>query len=132
MLLIVHLFSHFIKARTTPLSSGATEHEIAFRDLQQAFHLAPENPAVVSAYKKLKVDLKLQKEKDKDTFQGLFQRGEIVTPDEKSTSTAARGEEAEGHQTVEIGTKNQFKISSVTGEEPTMTIQDALDRMKVI
>ncbi|KDO29270.1 hypothetical protein SPRG_05450 [Saprolegnia parasitica CBS 223.65] len=66
------------QALITPLSSGALEFEKALRDLDTASKLDPTNVEIRKLYRQLRDESAKQKQLDKATFQGMFDRGVVV------------------------------------------------------
>ena len=77
------------RARLAPKSSGAVDQELAKLDLQRARKHNPENEATRKQLQKLTKQIKRQKKKDKSTFKGLFDRGEIYNASELSKEKEA-------------------------------------------
>ncbi|EQC33697.1 hypothetical protein SDRG_08801 [Saprolegnia diclina VS20] len=84
------------QALITPLSSGAVEFEKALRDLDTACKLDPTSVEIRKLYRQLRDDSIKQKQLDKATFQGMFDRGVVVdTPDEPVDAADARRKQME-------------------------------------
>ena len=64
-------------ARLRAPSSGGVEFNFALKDLKRAFEIDPNNKDVRHELKKLRTELKRQKQSDKSTYSDMFQRGEI-------------------------------------------------------
>ena len=77
------------RARLAPKSSGAVDQELAKLDLQTARKHNPGNEATRKQLQKLTKQIKRQKKKDKSTFKGLFDRGEIYNASELSKEKEA-------------------------------------------
>ena len=77
------------RARLAPKSSGAVDQELAKLDLQRARKHNPGNEATRKQLQKLTKQIKRQKKKDKSTFKGLFDRGEIYNASELSKEKEA-------------------------------------------
>ena len=58
-------------------SSGGTEYEQALKDLAQASTLLPSKKGIAAMFKKLQQSMKQQKQKDKEQFGGMFNRGSV-------------------------------------------------------
>lgn len=76
-------------ARTAPASAGATDYELAVRDLEAAYRADPTDAAVKRQLTDLKVLLKRQAATDKKTFGGMFDRGDIVDESAEAAAAAA-------------------------------------------
>ncbi|OQS01663.1 hypothetical protein ACHHYP_00429 [Achlya hypogyna] len=70
------------QALITPLSSGAVEFERALKDLEAASKWEPSNAEIRKLYRQLREEQTKQKRLDKATFQGMFGRGCVVSPEE--------------------------------------------------
>lgn len=80
------------KARLAPKSSGGVEQELAKADLLLILKHNPKNADGKRLLEKLNNQIKMQKLKDKSTFKGLFDRGEIyneceLAQEKKATKT---------------------------------------------
>lgn len=75
---------------------GATENEMALKDLKAALALQPGDPMLRREYTTLKGELDAQRSKDSRQFGGLFERGRVVE-EGGGTVTGGRG----GAMTVE-------------------------------
>jgi hypothetical protein len=82
------------EARVRPSSATAYDHDCAIKDLNKASQIDPDDKIVSSLLKTLREDRKKQREKDKGTFEGMFDRGEIY--DEESMAKAEE-EKAASH-----------------------------------
>jgi hypothetical protein len=71
------------QALITPASSGALEFEQALMNLQKAYELDPSNRDVRKMYRELREQKVKQRELDKATFTGMFDRG--IVCDESET-----------------------------------------------
>jgi tetratricopeptide (TPR) repeat protein len=81
---------HKARVLSLPPSSGATEFEMAIECLTHANRVDPSNTSVSKMLKRMRRDMKNQRESDRKTFAGLFERGSIVHND---TTTTKREEE---------------------------------------
>merc|ERR1712137_125977 len=77
------------EARVKPEKSTAYDQDLAIKDLAQASQIDPENQTVRTFLAELRGDRKIQREKDKKTFTGMFDRGQIVE-DELAKLPAAK------------------------------------------
>ncbi|KAL7483387.1 hypothetical protein ACHAW6_009038 [Cyclotella cf. meneghiniana] len=84
--------SFFLRARSrlAPLSSGAVEQEAALRDLEMALRFNPRNNEARKLLRATKIEAKFQRSRDKQTFDGLFTRGEIYKAQELLEAKEAR------------------------------------------
>ncbi|DBA00357.1 TPA: hypothetical protein N0F65_000542 [Lagenidium giganteum] len=78
-------------ALITPKSSGALEFDQAITDLQQAYNIDPENREVRKLLRELKEQKARQKKLDRDTFSGMFDRGQVY----KEEIEGSKGEKPE-------------------------------------
>lgn len=62
------------RARTLPLSAGATDLQLALCDLRTAATVVPRDPAVRAELERLQRDVKIQRDKDRVAFAGFFDR----------------------------------------------------------
>ncbi len=81
---------------SSPPSAGATEVNMAIRDLEKASSLAPSNREVRSLLLKLKGARHSQMIADKCTYSGLFERGSIVGQENTNTSGIKGKRQTEG------------------------------------
>ncbi|RLN55068.1 hypothetical protein BBJ29_006420 [Phytophthora kernoviae] len=65
------------QALITPASSGALEFDRAISDLQKAYAIDPENREVRKLLRELMEQRTKQRALDKDTFSGMFNRGQV-------------------------------------------------------
>ncbi|KAG7395714.1 hypothetical protein PHYBOEH_003319 [Phytophthora boehmeriae] len=65
------------QALITPASSGALEFDRAISDLQRAYAIDPENREVRKLLRELMEQRTKQRALDKDTFSGMFNRGQV-------------------------------------------------------
>jgi len=77
------------EARVKPEKSTAYDQDLAIKDLAKANQIDPENSSVRTFLADLRGDRKIQREKDKKTFTGMFDRGQIVE-DELAKLPAAK------------------------------------------
>ena len=66
------------RARLASASAGATELDASIADLQTAIRAHPDDEAIAAELRKLKGRRKRQRQLDKQTFGGLFDRGQVV------------------------------------------------------
>ncbi|KAH7481805.1 hypothetical protein KRP22_011229 [Phytophthora ramorum] len=65
------------QALITPASSGALEFDRAISDLQKAYAIDPENRGVRKLLRELMEQRSKQRTLDKETFSGMFNRGQV-------------------------------------------------------
>lgn len=65
------------EARVRPSSSTAYDHDCAIKDLAKANMLEPKNATVEKLLKTLRGERKVQRSKDSQTFEGMFDRGQL-------------------------------------------------------
>ncbi|TMW60864.1 hypothetical protein Poli38472_000906 [Pythium oligandrum] len=82
-------------ALITPASSGALEFERALDDLHKAYSINPENRDVRKMYRELREQQVKQKEFDRATFTGMFNRGEVYDDVDTSVKPKEDGPETE-------------------------------------
>lgn len=75
------------QALITPVSSGALEFDQAISDLEKAFAVDASNKEVRKLLRELREQRVKQKRLDKETFSGMFDRGELYKDDELSISS---------------------------------------------
>ncbi|KAJ1619730.1 hypothetical protein T492DRAFT_1083336 [Pavlovales sp. CCMP2436] len=93
--------AYFRRARCQyePLSCGAVEQERALRDLARAAKLAPADPKIRAEYSRLKNLIRAQRETDRTTFDGMFERGPaLYDPEEERKFEEGRRRELEEDQ----------------------------------
>jgi len=84
------------QARTLPKSSGAAELDLAIADLRAALKLSPRDRAVRSMFDELRVSRERQRQADKHTFTGMFERGELVPETNDGDCSAGAGRARQG------------------------------------
>jgi len=70
------------QSRLTPVNSGTADQILAKSDLQSALQCNPNNKQAERQLDRLNHQIKQQKIKDKRTFKGMFDRGELYSEDE--------------------------------------------------
>ncbi len=85
--------AHYI---SSPPSAGATEVNMAIRDLQEASRLAPSNKEVRSLLSQLKRTRHNQLISDKKMFSGLFERGSVIGKED--TVVSAKQQQHKGEK----------------------------------
>eukprot|EP00747_Dinoflagellata_sp_TGD_P164771 gnl/TRDRNA2_/TRDRNA2_185157_c0_seq1.p1 gnl/TRDRNA2_/TRDRNA2_185157_c0~~gnl/TRDRNA2_/TRDRNA2_185157_c0_seq1.p1 ORF type:complete len:498 (+),score=132.91 gnl/TRDRNA2_/TRDRNA2_185157_c0_seq1:145-1638(+) len=65
------------EARIRPAGATAYDHDCAIKDLAKAHDIEPHNQTVKTLLEKLRGERRVQREKDKQTFTGMFHRGQI-------------------------------------------------------
>lgn len=65
------------EARIRPAKHTAYDQDLAIADLEKAHKLEPTDATIRSLMTRLRQERKIQREKDKGTFTGMFDRGEI-------------------------------------------------------
>ena len=83
------------RARITPQSSGSTELSVARTDLQTALKHKPDNKEAKKLLQQIGKQMKVQKRTDKQTFSGLFDRGEVYDAQELDKEKELRKKSAE-------------------------------------
>eukprot|EP00960_Hanusia_phi_P049743 759743-Hanusia_phi.AAC.2 len=78
-------------ARITPASAGAHEQDLALQDLEAAYEIDPSNLKVKVKLLDLRKQIAKQKQSDKATFSGMFERGTIHTGNSSSSSSGGGG-----------------------------------------
>ncbi|KAL3674023.1 hypothetical protein V7S43_001706 [Phytophthora oleae] len=84
------------QALITPASSGALEFDRAIADLQKAYAIDPENRGVRKLLRELMEQRTKQRALDKETFSGMFNRGQVY--DETEAAKDAQVDEAAREQ----------------------------------
>ncbi|KAG7388060.1 hypothetical protein PHYPSEUDO_013179 [Phytophthora pseudosyringae] len=84
------------QALITPASSGALEFDRAISDLQKAYAIDPENRGVRKLLRELMEQRTKQRALDKETFSGMFNRGQVY--DEATAGKATQLDEAAREQ----------------------------------
>eukprot|EP00970_Alexandrium_tamarense_P010964 scaffold2291_cov211-Alexandrium_tamarense.AAC.13 len=69
-------YFHRAQARIAPLSSGSVEQELALADLQTSVKMNGQNKEARKLLHSLRDEIKSQRVRDKQSFSGLFDRGE--------------------------------------------------------
>eukprot|EP00928_Gymnodinium_smaydae_P091324 TRINITY_DN75032_c0_g1_i1.p1 TRINITY_DN75032_c0_g1~~TRINITY_DN75032_c0_g1_i1.p1 ORF type:complete len:405 (-),score=116.14 TRINITY_DN75032_c0_g1_i1:232-1293(-) len=72
------------QARIAPVKALDADRDAAIRDLQAAAQLAPQDKDVRGLLARLKAERKAQEAEDKNTFAGLFDRGEVGSGNPRS------------------------------------------------
>ncbi|TYZ65318.1 hypothetical protein PybrP1_004071 [[Pythium] brassicae (nom. inval.)] len=75
------------QALITPVSSGALEFDQAIASLEKAYGVDPSNKEVRKLLRELKEQKLKQKKLDRETFSGMFNRGQVYDDDEASTDS---------------------------------------------
>ncbi|CAM9672019.1 unnamed protein product, partial [Hapterophycus canaliculatus] len=78
------------KALIAPASAGAFEVEEAMRDVSRAGELAPGDTLIRAFMNKLRTERSKQKETDRATFAGMFDRGSVCNPEASPKSRDLR------------------------------------------
>jgi tetratricopeptide (TPR) repeat protein len=78
------------QARLAPKSASATDEELAMMDLNTAIAHNPNNKQARKQFQELRLRIRTQRSKDKNTFAGLFNRGEVYDTQELEEEKAAR------------------------------------------
>jgi len=81
------------EARVRPSKSTAYDHDLAIKDLAKAHAIDPSNTTVETLLKKLRGERKIQREKDSQTFTGMFDRGELYDKDMQSARPLTEAEQ---------------------------------------
>lgn len=69
------------QARTLPISALDSDRDIAIQDLVHAVKIAPQDKDVRALLEKLRMERKVKESNERNTFAGLFDRGNVVTND---------------------------------------------------
>lgn len=117
------------QARIIPAYCGTTENLMALEDLKKAVQIKPDDSLLTTAYAELKISLANQKQKDKKTFNNLFERkvdaddpaDEPYHPSTATSATSFTPPSSGGHVT---------SSSSRKEGGPALTWQDAFDMVK--
>jgi len=72
------------QARIAPLSSLDADRDAAIEDLHAAAQVSPQDKDVRGLLAKLRAEKKAEENKDRGTFGGFFERGEVVTNDPRT------------------------------------------------
>lgn len=72
-----HAKSYYLrgKSRLSNRSRGKTEERLALYDLQKAKYLDPSNKSIALLYSKIQMDLSAAKQRERKSFQGMFNKG---------------------------------------------------------
>jgi len=123
------------QARTLPFSCGTVELEQAVKDLSLALKIEPDSKPMRKRYKELVKTKTKQKQVDKKTFTGLFNRGEIVSDKENTSSSNKQADEKAGHKKlekeIEFFEDLSHKMKQQGREEDAAAIDKALESQKV-
>lgn len=76
------------EARVRPAASTAYNHDMAIKDLARAHELDPSEKKISVLLEKLRGERKLQRGKDRKTFEGMFDRGQIYDKIEEEQANA--------------------------------------------
>nr|KAE8947094.1 hypothetical protein PF009_g3292 [Phytophthora fragariae] len=79
------------QALITPASSGALEFDRAIEDLQKAYAIDPENRGVRKMLRELMEQRTKQRALDKETFSGMFNRGQVYDETSKDQDVQPDG-----------------------------------------
>ena len=91
------------QARLAPVNSGTAEQVLAKSDLQTALQCNPHNKQARKQLERLNYQIKQQKIKDKRTFKGMFNRGELYEELNKKEESGTQ----EQHENELIGSKQR-------------------------
>lgn len=80
------------------MSSGALELDRAIQDLQRAFDFEPDNRDVRKLLRELKEQRVRQRSLDKQTFSGMFDRGQVYDEDKASSPESNQDDEQDEAQ----------------------------------
>jgi tetratricopeptide (TPR) repeat protein len=82
-----HAKSYYLrgKSRLTNRSCGKSEERLALQDLQKAKYLDPSNKHISLLYSKIRMDMSSAKQRERKTFQGMFDNGMTLGYEMNST-----------------------------------------------
>jgi len=111
------------EARVRPSSATAYDHDCAIKDLNKASQLDPEDKVVSSLLKTLREDRRQQRAKDKGTFEGMFDRGEIYDEESMAKAEAEKAASNTNHRWEGVPNDNEMKdlrkrIDDVKDDDP--------------
>lgn len=121
------------KARADPKSAGAAELSMAIKDLCLARNIDPKNISIAKELSRHRQTIQMQREKDRQTFAGLFQRGQIyesVVPSSTSSKTCASGGIAEHNKQRGYSLQEADKISELCAKRGFFEEEEKL-RMRI-
>lgn len=99
------------EARIRPNSSTAYDHDCAIKDLTKAAKLEPQNTTVTGLLNELRGERKHQRQKDAQTFEGLFDRGELYDGEgDRAGCAPARPDGTDGNT---INSAGDFDMQSI-------------------
>ncbi|EEY67998.1 uncharacterized protein PITG_18066 [Phytophthora infestans T30-4] len=101
------------QALITPASSGALEFDRAISDLQKAYTIDPDNREVRKLLRALMEQRTKQRALDKETFSGMFNRGQKFQQEVEEAEALAKGFEAKGK--AEYAKEIRDKIAQAQG-----------------
>lgn len=114
------------EARIRPNSSTAYDHDLAIQDLQKANKIEPNNTTVTSLLNELKGERKTQREKDSQTFEGMFDRGELYDGEgDRAGCVPPRPDGTDGNT---INSAGDFDMQSIQQRIETMTDDDPIEK----
>jgi tetratricopeptide (TPR) repeat protein len=114
------------EARIRPNSSTAYDHDCAIKDLAQAAKIEPKNATVTRLLDRLRAERKEQRLKDSETFEGLFDRGEVYDGQGDNAGTASgRPQSTDGNV---INSAGDFDMPSIQTRIEAMTDDDPIEK----
>ena len=125
------------QARLAPKSASVIDEELAMIDLRTAVIHNPNNKQARKQFQELRLRVKSHRSKDKNTFAGLFNRGEVYDANELDEEKEARRQYRENDR---IQSKNQDvilgrQLSQLYGErgmiEEKTSIEESLKSLSV-
>mmetsp|Transcript_144536 Transcript_144536/g.254914 ORF Transcript_144536/g.254914 Transcript_144536/m.254914 type:complete len:476 (+) Transcript_144536:85-1512(+) len=108
------------EARVRPSGSTAYDHDCAIKDLNKANEIDPKDKTVSSLLKTLREERRKQREKDKGTFEGMFERGEIY---DKESMEEAEKQVKPSHRWEGLPSDNEMsqlrkRVEDVSDDDP--------------
>jgi len=105
--------------------SGATayDHDMAIKDLNKATQIDPDDKIVSSLLKTLRDDRKKQRSKDKGTFEGMFNRGELYDKESMDKHEAEKASSNTSHRWEGVQSDSEMndlrsRIDHVSDDDP--------------
>jgi len=81
------------KTRVTPLSCGSADQDAALNDLRLAQSLDPQNSSIKKEINKLRTLIREQRERDKQSYFGFFQKGGTISSKDDSDNISSSNEQ---------------------------------------
>jgi len=112
------------EARVKPSGSTAYDHDCAIKDLAKAQSLDPDDKTVSKLLTHLRGERRVQRDKDKVTFTGMFNRGEIY--DEESMEKAEAPKPVTSHRWE--GVPNDSEVRDLRSRIENVSDDDPLEK----